>query len=135
MFGGNSNWRGPVWMPINYLIIESLCKFGAFYGDCFRVECPKGSGNMLSLGEVANELRNRLTRIFLRDAHGRRPVYNGYEKLQTDRSSRITSGFTNTSTVTTDAGSAPRIRPAGPVSSPTCERTVFNQSLTMRDRT
>jgi hypothetical protein len=84
MFGGNSNWRGPVWMPINYLIIESLCKFSAFYGDGFRVECPTGSGNMLSLGEVADDLRNRLTRIFLRDAHGRRPVYNGYDKLQTD---------------------------------------------------
>ena len=84
MFGGNSNWRGPVWMPINYLIIESLRKFGSFYGDGFRVECPKGSGTMLSLGEVADELRNRLTRIFLRDAHGRRPVFNGYEKLQTD---------------------------------------------------
>jgi hypothetical protein len=84
VFGGNSNWRGPVWMPVNYLIIESLCKFGSFYGDGFRVECPKGSGNMLSLGEVADELRNRLTRIFLRDAHGRRPVYNSYKKLQSD---------------------------------------------------
>ena len=58
MFGGNSNWRGPVWMPVNYL--ESLCKFGSFYGDGFRVECPKGSGTMLSLGEVADELRTGL---------------------------------------------------------------------------
>jgi hypothetical protein len=84
LFGGNSNWRGPIWMPVNYLIIESLRKFGSFYGDGFRVECPKGSGNMLSLGEVADELRNRLTRIFLCDAYGRRPVFNGYEKMQTD---------------------------------------------------
>ena len=73
MFGGNSNWRGPVWMPINYLLIESLCRFGPLYGDGFRVECP-GLRYMLSLGEVADELRNRLTRIFLRGAHGRRPV-------------------------------------------------------------
>jgi hypothetical protein len=84
MFGGNSNWRGPIWMPVNYLIIESLCRFGSFYGDDFRVECPKGSGNMLCLDEIADELRNRLTRLFLRDADGRRPVFNGYEKLQTD---------------------------------------------------
>jgi hypothetical protein len=84
LFGGNSNWRGPVWMPVNYLMIESLCKFGSYYGDSFRVECPTGSGRMLNLKEVASELRARLTRIFLRDAQGRRPVYNGYEKLQTD---------------------------------------------------
>ncbi|MBK8175481.1 MAG: glucosidase [Rhodospirillales bacterium] len=83
-FGGNSNWRGPVWMPVNYLIIESLCKFGSFYGDGFRVECPAGSGNMLSLSEVADDLRNRLVRIFLRDADGRRPVFHTSEKLQTD---------------------------------------------------
>jgi len=84
MFGGNSNWRGPIWMPVNYLIIESLRKFGSFYGDDFRVECPKGSGNLLCLDEIADELCNRLTRLFLRDADGRRPVFNGYEKLQTD---------------------------------------------------
>jgi hypothetical protein len=84
LFGGNSNWRGPIWMPVNFLMVESLRKFGSFYGDDFRVECPVGSGQMLSLNEVANELRTRLTRIFLRDAQGRRPVYNGYEKLQTD---------------------------------------------------
>ncbi|HXZ46658.1 MAG TPA: glucosidase, partial [Pseudolabrys sp.] len=83
LFGGNSNWRGPVWMPVNYLIIESLEKFGSFYGDGFRVECPTGSGRMLSLNEVASELRRRLISIFLRDGQGRRPVYNGYEKLQT----------------------------------------------------
>jgi len=84
LFGGNSNWRGPIWMPVNFLIIESMRKFGSFYGDDFRVECPKGSGNMLSLDEVADELRRRLSRIFLRDTHGRRPVFNGNRKLRTD---------------------------------------------------
>jgi hypothetical protein len=84
LFGGNSNWRGPVWMPVNYLIIESLEKFGSFYGDGLRVECPTGSGRMATLNEVASELRRRLTSIFFRDADGRRTVYNGYEKLQTD---------------------------------------------------
>jgi hypothetical protein len=84
LFGGNSNWRGPIWMPINYLIVESLRKFGAYYGDGLRVECPKGSGKMLTLVEVADELRSRLTRIFRRDANGRRPVFGANEKMQTD---------------------------------------------------
>lgn len=84
MFGGNSNWRGPIWMPVNYLIIESLRKFDAFYGEGFRVECPKGSGNMLSLCEVADDLCNRLTRLFLRDHSGRRPVFGNCEQLQND---------------------------------------------------
>ncbi|HLN09819.1 MAG TPA: glucosidase [Xanthobacteraceae bacterium] len=85
MFGGNSNWRGPVWMPINYLIIESLCKFHKFYGDGFRLECPVGSGQMLSLREIADELRRRLIAIFRRSADGRRPVFGDCEKMQTDR--------------------------------------------------
>ncbi len=84
LFGGNSNWRGPIWMPVNYMMVESLRRFGLFYGEGFRVECPKGSGQMMSLMEIADELRRRLTRIFLPDAHGRRPVFDGYEKLQTD---------------------------------------------------
>ena len=83
-FGGNSNWRGPVWFPVNYLIIESLQKFHHYYGDDFKVECPTGSGNFITILEVANELSRRLTRLFLRDDQGRRPAFGHYEKMQTD---------------------------------------------------
>jgi hypothetical protein len=75
MFGGNSNWRGPVWFPINYLIIESLHTFHRYYGDSLTVECPTGSGTTMTLDEVADELSRRLMRIFVRDEQGRRPVY------------------------------------------------------------
>lgn len=84
LFGGNSNWRGPIWFPVNYLIIESLQKFDHYYGYQFRVECPTGSGRFLSLAEIAEELSRRLTRLFLRDAHGRRAVFGQSEKFQTD---------------------------------------------------
>jgi hypothetical protein len=84
MFGGNSNWRGPVWFPVNYLIIESLQKFHYYYGDDFKIECPTGSGKYLTIDEVAGELTRRLTRIFLRDEHGRRPVFDNHNKLQDD---------------------------------------------------
>jgi hypothetical protein len=84
VFGGNSNWRGPIWFPVNYLIIESLQKFHHYYGDDFRVECPTASGTHLSLGEVAAELGRRLTRIFLADEHGRRPVYAEHSLLNED---------------------------------------------------
>jgi len=84
LFGGNSNWRGPIWMPINYLIIESLNKFHQFYGDDLRLECPVGSGKMLSLKEIADGLRGRLINIFRRDDKGRRPVFGSNEKMQTD---------------------------------------------------
>jgi len=84
MFGGNSNWRGPVWMPVNVLIMRALLNYYLYYGDNFRIECPTGSGKMMNLFEVARDIANRLTRIFLRDPSGRRPVYGGTEKFQTD---------------------------------------------------
>jgi mannosylglycerate hydrolase MGH1-like protein len=84
LFGGNSNWRGPIWFPVNYLLIESLQKFHHYLGNDFKVECPTGSGQMMTLWEVAAELSRRLTRIFLRDENGRRPVHGGTEKFQTN---------------------------------------------------
>ncbi|MCI0546056.1 MAG: glucosidase [Candidatus Rokubacteria bacterium] len=84
LFGGNSNWRGPVWFPVNYLLIESLQRFHHFYGDDLKVPCPTGSGPMLNLWDVAAEISRRLTRIFLRDAAGRRPVFGGARKFQED---------------------------------------------------
>jgi len=84
LFGGNSNWRGPVWFPVNFLIIESLQKYHYYYGDDFKVECPTGSGNMLTLWEVARMISQRLCRIFLRGADGRRAAYGGTEVFQSD---------------------------------------------------
>ncbi len=84
LFGGNSNWRGPVWFPVNYLMIESLQRFHHYFGDELQVECPTGSGIQMNLSDVAAELSRRLSRIFLRDEHGRRPVFGGAEKFQTD---------------------------------------------------
>jgi len=84
MFGGNSNWRGPIWMPVNALLIRALLSFYLYYGDSFKIECLTGSGKMMNLFEVSREIANRLTRIFLRDKSGRRPVYGGTEKFQTD---------------------------------------------------
>ncbi len=83
MFGGNSNWRGPIWVPMNVLLIRALLQFYLYYGNDFRVECPTGSGNLMNLFEVAREL-SRLVRIFLRDESGRRPVYGGTHKFQSD---------------------------------------------------
>jgi len=84
MFGGNSNWRGPIWMPVNVLLLRSLLTYYLYYGDYFKIECPTGSGRMMNLFEVGHEIANRLSRIFLRDESGRRPVYGGTEKFQTD---------------------------------------------------
>jgi len=84
LFGGNSNWRGPVWFPINFLLIEALQKFHHFYGESLMVELPTGSGHRVSLWEAAAEISRRLTRVFLRSSNGRRPVYGGLEKLQSD---------------------------------------------------
>ena len=84
MFGGNSNWRGPIWMPVNLLIIRALLNFYLYYGDNFKIECPTGSGRMMNLFEVAQEIADRLARIFLRDRSGRRPVYGGSKRFQED---------------------------------------------------
>jgi hypothetical protein len=84
MFGGNSNWRGPIWMPVNGLIIRGLLQMYPFYGPDFKVECPTGSGRYMTLFEVAKEIGRRLSSIFLRDASGRRPVYGGTKKFQDD---------------------------------------------------
>jgi len=85
MFGGNSNWRGPVWMPVNFLLYLSLLRLATYYGDSFKVECPTGSGKYLTLFEVAQELAERLIGTFVRDRAGRRPVFGGTEKFQTDQ--------------------------------------------------
>ena len=84
LFGGNSNWRGPIWFPLNYLLIESLQKFDHYYGEDFLVECPVGSGQMMTLWQAATELSQRLIRLFLQDTSGRRPALGDVEKFQTD---------------------------------------------------
>ena len=84
MFGGNSNWRGPIWMPVNAMIIRALLNFYLYYGDNFTIECPTGSGKMMNLFEVSKEIADRLSRIFLRNEQGKRPVYGGTEQFQSD---------------------------------------------------
>jgi hypothetical protein len=84
MFGGNSNWRGPVWMPVNIMLIRALQNYYLYYGDNFKIECPTGSGKMMNLFEVSKEIADRLSRIFLRNEEGKRPVYGGTDKFQND---------------------------------------------------
>jgi hypothetical protein len=84
LFGGNSNWRGPIWFPVNFLIIESLQKFHHYLGEDYKVECPTGSGNFLTLWKVAQEISRRLSSVFLRDANGSRPVHGAAGKFQDD---------------------------------------------------
>ncbi len=84
LFGGNSNWRGPVWMPVNVAVLRGLLNYYAYYGDDFRVECPTGSGRRMNLYQVAKEISDRIASIFLRDASGRRPVFGGSERFQND---------------------------------------------------
>jgi hypothetical protein len=84
MFGGNSNWRGPIWMPVNGLIIRALLQYYTYYGNDFKIECPTGSGHLMTLYQVAEEISRRSHSIFLKDKDGRRPVYGGTEKFQND---------------------------------------------------
>ena len=118
MFGGNSNWRGPVWMPVNAMIIRALLQFYLYYGDNFKIECPTGSGKMMNLFEVSKEIADRLTGIFLATSRA------GVRSTAARRSSRpirtgaTTSSSTSTSTATTARDSARAIRPAGPGSWP-----------------
>jgi hypothetical protein len=84
MFGGNSNWRGPIWMPVNALIIRALLQYYTYYGTDFTVECPAGSGRQMNLYQVAEEISRRLSAIFLKDNNGRRAVYGGCRKFQED---------------------------------------------------
>ena len=88
LFGGNSNWRGPIWMPVNYLIVLALQQYHLYYGDSFQVECPTGSGNKMTLNQVAQELSRRLTRIFLRDENGKRPVFGSNRIFNDDENWR-----------------------------------------------
>jgi hypothetical protein len=84
MFGGNSNWRGPIWMPVNALIIRALLQYHGYYGDNFKIECPTGSGNLMNLYQVADNIAKRLESIFLKNSQGLRPVYGGTHKFQQD---------------------------------------------------
>jgi hypothetical protein len=84
LFGGNSNWRGPIWFPVNFLLVEALQRFHHYYGNDFKVECPARSGNYLTLWEVSAEVSRRLSSIFLNDEDGRRPVFGEYGKFQND---------------------------------------------------
>ena len=116
IFGGNSNWRGPVWFPINYLLIESLQKFHHYYGDDFKVECPTGSGQFMTLDRVANELSNRLIKLWLRDEKGERPFTRASgDSLGGAARSASDIFSTNIFTATPELAWARVIRPAGPV--------------------
>lgn len=117
MFGGNSNWLGPVWMPVNALIVRALVNLYAFHGDDFKVECQTGSGQRMSLFEVAQEIFRRLTGTFLRDANGQRPVYGRTFRFQDDphwRPDPVLRVFP----ATTARVLGPATRPAGRVWSP-----------------
>ena len=126
MFGGNSNWRGPIWMPVNALIIRALLQYYIYYGDDFTVECPTGSGRQMNLYQVAEEIARRLGEHLparTRTAGARSTAARGSSR--TTRTGAIASCSTSISTATTAPASAPATRPAGPGSSPgscTCSR-------------
>ena len=115
LFGGNSNWRGPIWFPVNYELVRALQEFDSYYGDTFTVECPTGSGKMLTLGETARNLADRLINIFLRDPArgGRRAVWGDNDYFQTIRTGATTSRSMNISTATRAQALAPATKPAG----------------------
>jgi hypothetical protein len=113
-FGGNSNWRGPIWMPVNVLLIRGLLQYYLYYGDTFKIECPTGSANAMNLFEVPREIANRLIRIILRDPAGRRPAFGGVAKFQSDPYWRDNLLFYEYFHGDNGAGSAPVTRPDGP---------------------
>ena len=113
MFGGNSNWRGPIWMPVNGLLIRGLLQMYPFYGPDFKVECPTGSGNYMTLFEVAKEIGRRLSSIFLRDATGTAPSMEEVRSFRMILTGRITSSSSSTSMATTARASAPATRQDG----------------------
>ena len=118
MFGGNSNWRGPVWMPVNAMIIRALLQFYLYYGDNFKVECPTGSGRMMNLFEVAKEIADRLTGIFPATSMAGVLCMAARRSSSPTRIGATTSCSTNISTATMAPGSVRAIRPAGPASWP-----------------
>ena len=114
MFGGNSNWRGPVWFPINLVILGALAQLDRYYGDRLTVECPTGSGREMTLLEVATEIARRLASTFTNDDNGRRPVFGAARSSRTTRTGMTCCCSTNTSTAIRAAGSAQATRPVGP---------------------
>ena len=118
MFGGNSNWRGPVWFPINLLLIRALLQHYRYYGNDLKVECPTGSGKMMTLFEVAGELSRRLASTFLQDSEGGARSTAGPSSSRKTRTGVTSSCSTSTFTATTAPASAPPTRPDGPAWSP-----------------
>src|SRR5262245_62662527 len=111
MFGGNSNWRGPIWMPVNGLIIRALLQYYSYHGAGLRLECPTGSGHLMTLYAVAEELTRWLASIFLRDAQGRRPSTEAPGRYRRIRTGATSSSSTSTSTATTEPASGSATRP------------------------
>ena len=133
MFGGNSNWRGPIWMPVNALIIRALLQYYSYYGDDFTVECPTGSGQHMNLYQVAEEISRRLASIFLQRRRG--PPARQWRRRRNFRRIRTgatASSSTNTSTATTERGSARAIRPGGPASLPAAMHMFATSSARSR---